>query len=104
MTEQTDLEFFEQHRRKIVRKNAERLKAAKAAAHESGKEVFDLEKMYAIWPENPDARDKARGEAVSLQDRLLEWETSYYRRFSGIRTVAEFVEMMKFLQGHGNFD
>ena len=92
---------------RLARQQAERggaLAAAKATAHAQGKQPFDLDAMYAAWPSNPDARDAANGLQAPLEDRLRDWETLYYLRYSQITTIEAFAAKMIEIQRDGAFD
>lgn len=99
-----DNEKFFQLKAKYDAERRDKLQSAKESAQSCGKEPFDLNTMYSMWPDCPDFRYEEAGVSYSKEDRIRDWEEIYYCNYPEIMILEAFVSHMKFLQSHGAFD
>jgi hypothetical protein len=101
------VDYNEYHAKRMASQLAERalrLKAALEVAEISGKERFDLDRFYALWRDNPDARLASLGVIPPEEERRRGWEETYYLTWPQIQSLEEFVGVMKEAQANGCFD
>ena len=82
----------------------ERLETTRRAALASGKEPFDLDALYRLWPWCPDMQLSVDERARQRGNLEREWETAYYLTHRDDRTMEAFAFRMRELQRTGRLD
>ncbi len=85
----SDLDFFQQLTRRREAEQAQQLDRARAAATETGKEPFDLDRLEQLLDTTTDL-----GTLPPRSDRQRRWEEKYYLGHAEVRTLAEFAALM----------
>ncbi|NVB43135.1 hypothetical protein G6O69_38680 [Pseudenhygromyxa sp. WMMC2535] len=80
------------------------LERARAEALAKGKEPFDLDRLYALWPWCPDGRLSQAQRERQRPELARSWATDYYLRHPEVMTLEDFASLMRELQSQGAFD